>query len=226
MFAAVNVKLGRAGYFLNRIKTLQQDISNFAVIDRSKEQEFRANLDGFFFEIISAKDFFLQAINDTYKLGLRKNNATDISRLKCQLGFSVLRKSQSDMKSLKNAFKVVESLERLLSDKGSWLCRLNNYRNSATHREILMEVHNIILPPMGDKKSSKIALQFPGQVVKTAYGEQKVDVPEENLKICLLENPDEPSKGHADIEVIPYCEESLTRMKGLLERLYSELGLE
>ena len=137
MFAGVNVKLGRAGYFLNRIKILQQDISNFAIIDRPKEQEFRANLDGFFFEIISAKDFFLQGIINQY--GMPKVKATERKRLIKEL----------EAHDLNDAAKVVRQIDKLLDvknlrpeqklrdDQDSWLWRLNNYRNSATHRELL-----------------------------------------------------------------------------------------
>ena len=118
MFRGVNEKLERAGYFLNNLKTLADEAGGFPYI--RKQREMRANLDGFFFEIISAKDFFLQGINDHYKLGLRKNNATDTSQLKCQLGLSGLQ-PRSDTRLLRNVLKVVESVEKLLSDKGSWL---------------------------------------------------------------------------------------------------------
>ena len=189
MFAGVNEKLKRAEYFLNNLKALA-DVFTRA----EKQQEMRANLDGFFFEVISAKDFFLQGVNDTYKLGLKKNNATDISRLKCQLGLSALQKSRSDIKSLRNAFKVATFLEKLLSDKGSWLWMLNNYRNSATHRELLHFGHVVI--------------------------------PGDSSKTYLFKDPEDSKKENADIEVIPYCEQSLAKMQGLLGALYSELELE
>ena len=56
-------------------------------------------------------------------------------------------------------------------------------------------------------------------------GTPRVNIPRENIKTYLFKDPEDPAKGNADIEVIPYCEQSLTRMKELLARLYSELGL-
>jgi len=122
MFEGVNQKLERAEYFLNNLKTLASNAGGFAHI--KEQQEMRANLDGFFFEVISAKDFFLQGINEKYKLGLMKRDATDISQLKQHC-------SNADILS------VLTSIKRLLDRKNSWLWKLNNYRNSATHRELL-----------------------------------------------------------------------------------------
>ncbi len=110
MFAEANEKLERSGYFLSNLKTLAEDAGGLAYIKRDKQQEMRANLEGFFFEIISLKYIFLQGINNTYKSGLRKNNATDTSQLKCQLWLPGLQKPHSDTKLLTNALKVVESI--------------------------------------------------------------------------------------------------------------------
>ena len=170
----------------------------------------------------------MQGINDNYRLDLKKHQATDTDRLIHKLKNRNLNSALNVVTSIKGFLneKNLRPEQKLRDDQDSWLWRLNHYRNSAMHREVLMEVHNIILPPMKGDKSSRVALQFPGQVVGTSPGEQKVDVPEENLRICLLNNPEDPLQGQADIEVIPYCEQSLTRMKELLERLYSELELE
>ncbi|HUT97173.1 MAG TPA: hypothetical protein VMW60_03530 [Dehalococcoidales bacterium] len=192
MFEGVNEKLKRAEYFLNNLKALADEAGGFAHI--KKQQEMRANLDGFFFEVISAKDFFLQGINDVYGLGLKKNSATDIGQLKCQLGLIYLRRTDSDAKSLSNALKAAEAIEGLISRKNSWLWIINTYRNSATHRELLHFGHVVI--------------------------------PRENIKTYLFKDPEDGLQGNADIEVIPYCEQSLAQMKELLERLYSELELE
>jgi hypothetical protein len=83
MFTGVYEKLERAEYFLNNLKNLSRDAGGFPYI--KKTQEMRANLDGFFFELISAKDFFLQGMNDHYGLGLRKQEATDIVQLRRHL---------------------------------------------------------------------------------------------------------------------------------------------
>lgn len=126
MFEGVNKKLERAEYCLQNIRTLASDAKGFAHIPRERQQAMRANLDCFFFEIISAKDFFLQGINDKYA-GLAKNEATDIRQLKICL----------KCKDASNALEAVRSIEKELSGKDSWLWKLNNYRNSATHRELL-----------------------------------------------------------------------------------------
>ena len=128
MFAGVNEKLECARYFLDNLKSLAEDARGLHNIKMDKQQEMRANLDGFFFEIISAKDFFLQGMNDRYGVGLPKDEATKIPQLKRGL---------SDANAPKNASEVIKSIEKLLSDEDSWLWRLNNYRNSATHRELL-----------------------------------------------------------------------------------------
>ena len=126
MFEGVTKKLERADYCLQNLKTLASDAGGFAHIPRKKQQAMRANLDCFFFEIISAKDFFLQGINDNYA-GLAKNEATDVRQLKTCL----------ECKDARNALEVVKLIEKELSNKDSWLWKLNNYRNSATHRELL-----------------------------------------------------------------------------------------
>jgi hypothetical protein len=126
MFEGVNRKLERAEYCLQNLRTLASDAEGFAHIPRERQQAMRADLDCFFFEIISAKDFFLQGINDKYA-GLAKNEATDIRQLKICL----------KCKDASNALEAVKSIEKELSGKDSWLWKLNNYRNSATHRELL-----------------------------------------------------------------------------------------
>ena len=73
MFPEVDKKLERARYFLENIITLAEAEGGIAHITTDKQQHFRANLDGFFFEIISAKDFFLQGINDKCRLDLPKD---------------------------------------------------------------------------------------------------------------------------------------------------------
>lgn len=127
MFEGPAKKLERAQYFLTHLTVLEKEASGLAHVPRKKQQEMRATLDGFFFELISAKDFFLQAINDTYKLGLPRDEATQISKLKRCLS----------CKNCVAALRVVEQIEKELSNSSSWLWKINNYRNSATHRELL-----------------------------------------------------------------------------------------
>jgi len=124
MFEGVTKKLERAEYCLQNLRSLASDAEGFAYIPRERQQAMRANLDCFFFEVISAKDFFLQGINDYYGLGLRKQEATDIAQLKRCIA----------CKGESKASEVVESIEKQLSNKGTWLWQLNNYRNLSTHR--------------------------------------------------------------------------------------------
>ena len=131
MFEEVNRKLERAEYFLNNLKTLASTAGGFAHI--KEQQEMRANLDGFFFEVVSAKDFFLQGINEKYRLGLTKRAATDIGQLK-----------QRCLDA--NILSVLTSIKLELDKKNTWLWKLNNYRNSATHRELLHLGHEAELP--------------------------------------------------------------------------------
>jgi len=126
MFLGVEKKLERAAYCLNNLKALADEAGGFAYIKRDKQQAMRANLDCFFFEVISAKDFFLQGINDNYAK-LPKDEGTKIDLLKRYL----------ESKKHSHALEVVKSIEKKLSDKNSWLWRLNNYRNSAMHRDLL-----------------------------------------------------------------------------------------
>lgn len=114
MFDPVDKKLERAQYFLDQIKALALGAPSW-----------RACLDGFFFELISAKDMFLQSIADKYKAGLKRDEATNFARLKTAL---VLDSQVCD---------VIEDVERKISNTTTWLWNINNYRNCATHRELL-----------------------------------------------------------------------------------------
>jgi len=224
MFEGVIKKLERAGYFLDNLKSLAEDSGGFAYI--SKQQEMRANLDGFFLEIISAKDFFLQGINERYGRVLPKDEATKTNRLS-ELGRLLKGKD-------KNASKVVHRIHRLLSRKHSWLWRINNYSNSARHRKLLGVAHVVEMPPvtvdkhMFDKMLQEgvvIKLILAGQETEILTGVKMVDIPHENIKSYLFKDPEDTSQENADIEVIPYCEQSLKRMREYLEKMYSELGI-
>ena len=211
MFKGINEKLERAGYFLNNLKTLAEDAGGFHNIRADKQQEMAANLDGFFFEIVSAKDFFLQGINDKYSAGLRKMEATDIGKLKQCL-------------TDKNARKALSKIEKLLATKNSWLWSLNNYRNSATHRQLLHYWHVTQGPTFLVKEGEKPQFQIDSTGVK------RIDIPSEkyewkDIKTYLFKDPEDRSQGHLDMEVIPYCEQSLERMRKFLEKLYSELSI-
>jgi hypothetical protein len=225
VFIGVYEKLDRATYFLNNLKTLAEEAGGFPYIQ--KTQEMRANLDGFFFEIISAKDFFLQSINDKYGKLLPKDKSTNnIGELKSLL-------INFDTKSS----DVVGKIEKLLSKKDTWLWRLNNYRNSATHRELLHISYYVKFSQAVDKvtfEKLKQANEAGKLTIKPIYkGEEKsipqhlprVDVPCENIKAFLLKDPEDLSQGNAGIEVIQYCEQSMKQMRGFLDIMYSRLEI-
>jgi hypothetical protein len=226
MFGGVDKKLERAAYCLQNLRTLASEAGGFAYIPREKQQAMRANLDCFFFEVISAKDFFLQGINDNYA-GLAKNEATDIRQLKICL----------KCKDAGNALEVVKSIEKELSARDSWLWRLNNYRNSATHRELLHLGHRAKTQCVVDKATFEEMQQakakgtlvtkpmFEGEEESIQPNIPRVDVRPENIKTYLLRGPEDQSQGNAGTEVIPYCEQSLERMTRFLKELYSQLGI-
>ena len=220
MFTGVYEKLERAEYFLNNLKNLSRDAGGFPYI--KKTQEMRANLDGFFFELISAKDFFLQGMNDHYGLGLRRQEATDIVQLRRHL------ETKGELKAL----EVVTLIEKQLRTKNTWLWQLNNYRNSATHRELLHIWNDAIFTAttnnkLFDKlKSGDVVMKpiFAGQENTIPPGIPRVDIPYENVKTYLFKDPEDPSQGKADIEVLLYCEQSLKHMRSFLENLYVKLS--
>lgn len=189
MFKGVYEKLERAGYFLENLKYLEKDTGGLAYVKSGTNQALLANLDGFFFEIISAKDFFLQGINDRYGLDLLKEDATCIKKLKSCL---------SD-RSEEKALKVVKSVEKKLSNKNSWQWQLNNYRNSATHRELvyfwnISEAERIIEVDMNGEPQFQIILDHE---TKVANELRRVDAPGWSIKFkdaktYLLKDPEDP----------------------------------
>ncbi len=187
MFDSVVKKLERAEYCLNTLNSLAEEARGFAHIPSDKQQEMRASLDSFFFELVSAKDFFLQAINDHYKLGLKKKEATDIDRLKSCL----------KCREISSAGGVIEEIARAFKDKNSWQWRVNNYRNAATHRELLRL----------------------GYEINTNWNDAKVFLHKDP------EDPGQGNLDILGIEVIQYCEESLENMRNWLGKLYSQLGI-
>jgi hypothetical protein len=222
MFRGVNEKLERAGYFLDNIKGLAKEANDIAHIKREKQQHLRANIDAFFFEIISAKDFFLQGLNDKYA-NLPKDEGTQLNKLKrCCLEHS-------------RALEVLKSIEKELSNSSSWLWKLNNYRNSATHRELLHIWNSVNTEAVVDKELFEKMKQAEAEgrlrIVPIFKGEEiptevpRFEISSEKWTIYFFKDPEDPEKGNADIEIIPYLEDSLKQMKYFLDSLYSELGI-
>ena len=129
-----------------------------------------------------------------------------------------------------SALNVVTSIDELLNgsnlrphqklqdDDNSWLWRLNNYRNSATHQELLHLGHVAVAPlitvdkdSFGKIRQGNIVMKpiFKGQDMEIPPGIPRVDIPCESVKTFLFKDPEDSSKGNADTEVIPYCEQSL-----------------
>jgi hypothetical protein len=125
-YDSVVSKFKRASYFLNNIKILAIQYRSLSYVPLEYHENLRANLDAFFFELISAKDMFLQEINNKW-VGLPKDQGNSFTSLKKLL----------ISKGPASVINVVISIETGLSDHTSWIWKINNYRNSATHRELL-----------------------------------------------------------------------------------------
>ena len=111
-----------ARYFLNNLKSLADEAGSFAHIGSSKRIEADANLDGFFFELISAKDFFLQEVNRKFNSWLKSKEVSEGKLLSLNIP--------------QNAKEQVEKIQVKRSDDSTWFWRINNYRNVATHRRL------------------------------------------------------------------------------------------
>ena len=222
MFEKVDRKLKLAEYFLNNLRSLAKDAGGFAYIKLDKRNEMRANLDGFLFEVISAKDFFLQGINEHFRLSIPSKEVDEDRIMTCC--------------SLPNyARDVVKKIKALLSDRNSWLWRLNNYRNSATHRELVrfaFEASGVLevdkaqfkkIQRAASKGKLKTVLITEGNNLEYFAQTPRVD----NVPVLayLFKDPEDPSQGNTDVGVIQYCEQSLDKMRKLLENLYSELKI-
>jgi len=219
MFTGVYGKLECARYYLDNFKTLAENAGGFP--NMMEQREMRASLNEFFLEIISAKDFFLQGINDYYKLSLSKQEASNITKLKQSL----------ENRGEPIALKIILQIENQLSDSNTWLWQLNNYRISTTHRELIHFGHVATILTdriaMSDKTRKKIKQgkyrNLEGQRKAIPTDVRKADVPHEQIKTYLFKDPEDPQKGNADMEVIPYCEQSLEQMRNFLDDLYSDL---
>jgi len=177
-FVPVEEKLKAAEYFLDNLKKLEKEVKHLSSADPFLA---RVNLDGFFFEVITAKDLFLQLINKLFKAGFKSGEVT-IDKL---LSINIEQKAKD----------AVLKIKQLLSDKSSWLWRLNNYRNVTSHRALLSRHIKLVL---GSKREPP---QF----------------------ISLALDPDNSSKGGYHQEIIPYCEESLKEMREFLKELYKNI---
>ncbi len=227
LFSEVITKLELAGYFLDNLRDLALGAGGLSYIKQEQLLERRANLDGFFFEIVSAKDFFLQKINDECEAGLPRDEATT------KLGELKRRLTEKHP----NASRVVGQIQGLLSRKHSWLWTLNNYRNSATHRELLHLGHEIKTTLEVDKALfgtiAQAAKEGTLKIIPFSRGQEqlfppdipKVYMPREDIKTYLFKDPDNPQKGNMDTELVPYCEQSLAKMRKFLEELYSQLDI-
>jgi hypothetical protein len=236
MFEGVNKKLERAEYCLQNLKTLASDAEGLAYIPREKQQAMRANLDCFFFEIISAKDFFLQGIYDACLVTSLKRHQVNESNLIDHLPDGKAKQVVTKVYNLLDVSNLRPE-QKLQDDKVSWLWRLNNYRNSATHRELLplwhdAKIHQVVDKAMFEKIQQDIAKGT--LVIKPRFEDKeksippsvpRMDVKPENIKTYLLKDPEDPSQGSTDMEVIPYCEQSLEKMTKFLKELYSQLSI-
>jgi homoaconitase/3-isopropylmalate dehydratase large subunit len=77
-FIPVDEKLKAAEYFLDNLRTLEKEAKHLSSADPLLT---RVNLDGFFFEVIAAKDLFLQLINKLFKTGFKSGKVRQINYL-------------------------------------------------------------------------------------------------------------------------------------------------
>ncbi len=233
MFKIVYNKLERAEYCLDNLKAFEKEARGLPYVPSDKQQQMRANLDCFLFEIMSAKDLFLQSIYVNYKVRDMKNerNVTKPEEL-----VKYLEGEPKDVvESVRNLLDGgrLEKQQKLEDDQDSWLWRLNNFRNAATHRKLLglgivAEVYSTIKDKKQFEKIKRgevaIKLMFEEEEKNISPKIPMLKIPRENVKTYLNKDPYDAEKGNMDLEVIPYCEQSLDRMKRFLKKLYSELG--
>ncbi len=127
-----------------------------------------------------------------------------------------------------HAKDVVKKIKGLLSKEKTWLWQLNNYRNSATHREI-PRFHYVTEGPTvevraGEELKPQIKLD-PDTKVRVELIIAGRTFKFGDTQVYLLKDPDDPDQGRADVRIIEYCEQSLNKMKKFLEDLYSELKI-
>jgi hypothetical protein len=231
MFEGAERKLSLAEYFLNNLKALAKEAGGFSYIRVDKRNEMSANLDGFLFEVISAKDFFLQGVSKHYGLQFdKKQDTPDTSQI-------LQRLRAKDDVSLNNVIEVVDALHRRWTKRGRWLWRLSNYRNAATHRELIHFGHEAKVKITVDKgefkKMQELAVEDKLKVKliteqdKSKLGHSAIARRIEGVavKTYLFKDPEDPSQGNVEVEVIPYCEQSLDKVRRLLENLYSHLEI-
>lgn len=200
MFDSVSEKLKAAEYFLHKLKSLEKQAGHLAHADG---QIRRYQLDGFLFEIIAAKDLFLQEINFIFKGPFKRSEVT-LDKL---LSVAV------DVKE-KN---VLLEIKRSLSDNANWLNRLNAYRNVTAHRALMGQHIKVSLGTAIFRINTR-----PLEAIKSI-----LKIPKENINsvsIHLAKNPDDPSQGACEKEIIPYCEDSLRRMRNFLSQLYKDIN--
>jgi hypothetical protein len=234
MFEGAERKLSLAEYFLNNLRALAKEAGGFAHIRVNKKHEVIANLDGFLFELISAKDFFISGIIDLYKPQLPQNiKITQKKRLIEELKARQLDEAAGVMEIIDQLLdrSRLNTEQKLQDDEKSWLWRLNNYRNSATHRELVHFWHVSNGPTIelreGEEPQFQIILD---PKTKAPRYLRRIDVPSDvyefkDLGTYLYKDPEDPSQGNAEVEVIPYCEQSLDKVRRLLENLYSQLEI-
>ncbi len=212
----VEEKLKAAEYFLNKLKELEKESGHLASADLFL---VLVNLDGFLFETIAAKDMFLQEININFNGDLPSNKVNEDRLINSE---TLEEKAKS----------VVKQIKQVLSNKNSWLWRLNNYRNATAHRSLSK--------PIAEKTAVEtfagiVNLEKPNQ--PQSYNDDIYSKSENSsflsstastgtvisATLYLAEDPDDSSKGYFKQEIIPYCEEVLKQMKNFLEDLKKQL---
>ena len=99
--------------------------------------------------------------------------------------------TQSIINSLPNNSQRKGKIAQIHGDTQGWFWQLREYRNHSAHRRII-----------GFSTTVQVG---------SGTGERAV---------YLFKDPLNPNKGRADMEVVPYCQESLTNMEQIIEEIY------
>lgn len=89
----------------------------------------------------------------------------------------------------------MKPLNEISGDKKSWFWEANNFRNKAAHRSILHFAHA-----------------------------QKLGVGQGPARTYLVNDTQEARKGRTDLEVVPYCEDRLQKMRSLVQAMHQGFG--
>jgi hypothetical protein len=178
-------KVNAADYHLEKLKEIESRVGGLIGEERFSAE---VELSAFFHELIGALDSLLFEINYALELGIpdREVCRQEVNRR--------LKDKGIDNKALLREVNKID-------EKDSWLWRLNNYRNSATHMDLIPKhIHIALTEDVGQGVSK-----------------------EEFRRAYLLKDPFNPQDGFLDQDVISYCKDSLEKIIKMIEDVYGKL---